>query len=605
MGNESSRTAWTDYATSLFRYAKKKLLASLLLMVALGLAEGVGLLLLIPLLALIGVGTGDARTGGLTDMVGRTLSAAGLPLNFYSILAVYVLLIALHAFAGRSEQVLNARIMFGYTRYLREEIYRNLSGMDWLSFTRMRTADITHVLTEDVQRVSITTHQALRFAAMSILTVIYGGVALVVSLPVSLLALGCGALLLFILRVYNSRAQKTGEQFLRDMNRMLGAITEHLEGMKLVKSYGVEDAHVAEFGKRVRGIERNAVDFSRSLAQTAFWHKVLGATALALCFVVASEAVHVPLNRLLVIAFLFARLLPRLQQLQQAYQYMINGLPSFESAMQLRRHCEAARESLPDRDSPPLLLERGVSLRGVSFCYDKDAGGRALNRVSLEIPVRQIVAVVGLSGGGKSTLADLLMGLLQPDEGTVLLDDQPLEGPLVHGWRKAVGYVPQETFLFHDTVRANLLWALPEATDQDLWHALKTADADTFVRDMPRGLDTVVGDRGVRLSGGQRQRIALARVLLRKPALLILDEATSALDIETERRIQHAILNLSREMAVLLIAHRFSTIRIAHNIFVIDRGEVVENGTWSELTGSDNSRFKAMVRAREDVPPLV
>ena len=203
---------------------------------------------------------------------------------------------------------------------------------------------------------------------------------------------------------------------------------------------------------------------------------------------------------------------------------------------------------------------------------------------------------MGPSGAGKSTLADVLMGLFTPDSGVMRVDGEPLTGESLPAWRLNIGYVPQDTFLFHDTVRANLCWVRPAATEDDVWNALETAAADEFVRRLPTGLDTEIGDRGIRLSGGERQRLALARALIVTPGLLILDEATSHLDTENEYRIQTAIEGLHGRLTVVVIAHRLSTVRNADQIVVMERGSVVETGSWDVL----NDR---MGRFSELVPP--
>ncbi|MHC1727795.1 MAG: ABC transporter ATP-binding protein [Syntrophobacteraceae bacterium] len=203
--------------------------------------------------------------------------------------------------------------------------------------------------------------------------------------------------------------------------------------------------------------------------------------------------------------------------------------------------------------------------------------------------------MVGQSGSGKTTVADLIMGLSEPSEGTIFIDEKPLAGDLVYNWRSSIGYVPQETFLFHDTIRRNLSLVRPEATEEELWEALRLAAADTFVSALPEGLDTVVGDRGIRLSGGERQRIALARALLRKPTVLILDEATSSLDMENEQRVLEAIEGLHGELTMVVIAHRLSTIRKADNIVVMEKGRIVETGTWASLSKKGGSRFWAQM----------
>jgi ATP-binding cassette subfamily C protein len=250
----------------------------------------------------------------------------------------------------------------------------------------------------------------------------------------------------------------------------------------------------------------------------------------------------------------------------------------------------------------PLKLEQGIEFRQVSFRYYKERNEYALHQVDLTIPARRMMAIVGPSGAGKSTLADLLMGLLAPDQGQILIDGEPLEGQRLHAWRRSVGYVPQEAFLFHDTIRANLLWAQPTASEEDLMWALHLAAAEDFMTHLPHGLDTVVGDRGVRLSGGERQRLALARALLRKPALLLLDEATNNLDVENERYILKAVERLQSELTVVIIGHRLSALRPAELVLVLNQGQVVALGTWDDLAGKPEGLLRSMLQAEEGWP---
>ena len=247
----------------------------------------------------------------------------------------------------------------------------------------------------------------------------------------------------------------------------------------------------------------------------------------------------------------------------------------------------------PDRS---FELDQGIELHRVSFRYDQTGPDAAVHQVDLVFPARQLTAITGPSGAGKSTLADLIMGLLAPASGRILIDGAPLDGPGLHDWRRAVGYVPQETFLFHDTIRANLHWAQPHAGEAELWRVLQMAAAAEFVAQLPRGLDTVVGDRGVRLSGGERQRLALARALLRRPALLLLDEATSNLDLDNEALIQQAVQRLHHDLTMVVIAHRLATIRLAHRIVVLDQGRVAAVGTWDQLAKRPGL-FRSLVQA--------
>ncbi len=215
-------------------------------------------------------------------------------------------------------------------------------------------------------------------------------------------------------------------------------------------------------------------------------------------------------------------------------------------------------------------------MSNVSIRYNKTRHAWALRGVDLMIPARTMTAIMGPSGAGKSTMADLILGLLSPDQGTVKIDGKPLSGDFLHRWRRSVGYVLQDTFLFNDTIRANLLWALPNAEEKDLWRVLRLSAAEEFVSSVPEGIDAMVGDRGGWLSGGERQRIALARALLREPSLLLLDEATSSLDTESEEYINEAIDRLHGKLTIVVIAHRSATIQRADRIVVLDKGQIVE-----------------------------
>jgi ATP-binding cassette subfamily C protein len=278
---------------------------------------------------------------------------------------------------------------------------------------------------------------------------------------------------------------------------------------------------------------------------------------------------------------LFARIVPRLTTFQQRLEYYAGMLPSVQRMDALEKQCR--RSEKPTRAvTAPQPFHRQIAFEGVSFQYAQDAP-KILENFNLTITAGTTVGLVGSSGAGKTTAADLLLGLLTPETGRIVIDGQALSRDWMANWRETVAYVPQETFLFHDTLRANLRWAVPEASDEAIEEALRLAAAD-FAFDLPSGLATVVGDRGVRLSGGERQRIALARALLRKPSVLILDEATSALDADNESRIYEAIHRLHGSLTIIIITHRVSSLTVADRIHVLHHGQVVESGSWPQLT---------------------
>jgi ATP-binding cassette subfamily C protein len=266
--------------------------------------------------------------------------------------------------------------------------------------------------------------------------------------------------------------------------------------------------------------------------------------------------------------------------------------------VEMLARCEAAAEAQPET-SETVELGDGIQFEGVSFSYGGEGSVAAVRELDLTLEAGKTTAIAGPSGAGKSTIADLVMGLILPHQGRVVVDGKPLSAELLKSWRDQIGYVAQDTFLFNDTVRANLLWARPEASEEEIWQTLKLAAAEGFVSELPDGLETILGDRGVRLSGGERQRLALARALLREPSLLILDEATSALDSENERRIQKAIESLHGGMTIVVITHRLSTVRGADVIHMLEGGRLVESGDWQTLLARESGRFAALARAQE------
>ena len=365
--------------------------------------------------------------------------------------------------------------------------------------------------------------------------------------------------------------------------------------LKIARSYGVEERHVAAFAMVTSSVAVAHVRTGRTDADVKFWFEVGSVTILGVIVYVAISFVALPAAELVLLMFLFARIVPQLSNLHQSFQALCNLMPAILSVRDLAAQCSAAAGPLVT-NGEAVQMRQAVSFEGISFGYP---GVTVVQQLDLTIRAGETTALVGRSGAGKSTVADLLMGLLTPEHGRLVVDGVRLTPDRMQAWRTQIGYVAQETFLFHDTVRANLLWAEPSATERDIWEALRLAAADQFVSRLPHVLDTVLGDRGVLVSAGERQRLALARALLRKPVLLILDEATSSLDSENEQRIQRAINELRGRMTMLIIAHRLSTIRDADVIHLLDEGRIAESGSWDALVMREHGRFQELYRAQE------
>ncbi|GAB6039771.1 ABC transporter ATP-binding protein [Endothiovibrio diazotrophicus] len=561
-------------------------------MLGVGLLEGVGLMLLLPLLALVGLeGRPDHP---MAEGVRRLFDTLGLPLTLPGLLALFVGLVGAKLLLAHWRDLRSARLRLGFTDHLRSRLYRHIAFSEWSFFSLTRTSDFTHALTSEVQRIGQGTYHVLQFATGAALAAAYLLAAVGVSTAFTGVALLFGVLLMLPLRRIQRRTVELGSGLSRTQRQLFAASSELLGGMKAAKAHGAEARHVEQFVRHAEGQRRAQLAFQRLHGLARVVYQWGAAAVLAMMVWWAVEGVRLPATELLVLIAIFSRLAPMLSGLQQNYQQILHMLPAYAAFRAMETACAEAAEP-PDETVEPPPFRRGLRLEGVAFRYRKERAQPVLAGIDLYIPVRATVALVGPSGGGKSTLADLIAGLLVADAGCISVDGVPLKGGLRRAWRRRVAYVPQETFLLHDTVRANLLWAAPEVDEAALARALRLAAAEGFVAALPEGIDTVVGERGVRLSGGERQRIALARALLQEPELLILDEATSALDRENERLIQEALDALHGNLTLLVIAHRLSTVRHADRIVVLEEGRVVEVGGWQELAEKSGGRLRRMV----------
>lgn len=559
-----------------------QLAASAAIAIALALAEGTGLVLLVPLLGSIGLAVDQGPTSRLAAWVERGFAAAGLHPTLVVVLLVFLAVSAAHAVLYRAHLLLNPSLEQQFSTALRTRLYAAIVSARWSFLVRRRVPDLVHAVTSHVDRSSSAAYQLLTLLTGLAVTGVYVVIALRLSFTLTMLVALAGMAILWTLRGRTERSAQSGDRY-ADADRSLFRMTsESVAGIKIAKSLGAESRDVAIFGELARDRATAYLAVLRSFAQAKMRLDVISALVICVLLYVAVEWLALGGAGLLVLIFVFARIMPRAVALQESMQMFVTGLPSFAEVMALVDECAAQAEPADDGTTRRLSMSHDVAVENVSYAY---AGGAPVVRdVSFTIPAGVTTAIVGASGAGKSTLADLLLGLLTPDTGAIAIDGLPLATTDARAWRRSVGYVPQDVFLLHDTIRANLLWARPDASEADMWEALEWAAAAGFVRKRPEGLDAVIGDRGMRLSGGERQRLALARALLIRPDLLILDEATSALDSVNEQQILRAVRSLKHRVTTVIITHRLTAIRDVDVIHVFELGARVESGTWSELS---------------------
>jgi ATP-binding cassette subfamily C protein len=562
---------------------------------AAGIAQAIGVLLLVPLLGAVGVGA----SGGVYGWVRGIFAAVGLRPTLVTVLALYVAVTAAGAVLNAYQNVLAVRYRLEFVDGLRSRLYGAVARAQWRHLMSIRQSDVLTILTTNVNWVATGALGALSIVATALLVGAQLAAAIRISPPLSGLALASGIVLELIVWPLVRRSRRLGAELMQRNRGVVGGATGFLAALKLAKAYGREDEHVASFEDALAGARGPQIAFARANGAANVVQATLTAVLLAVTVEVAFSHLHVPIRSLLVVAFVFSRVVSQVTSSQSSVQQVAQGLPAFDEITALIASCEHAEEAprAMRREPHRIAIGDGVRLHDVHFAYPNGADRAALRGVSLELPAGSMLALAGPSGAGKTTIADLVVGLIMPSAGQVTVGGRPLTRDRVLGWRSSVALVPQDPFLFHDTIRANLLWSRREATDAGMWEALRMAAVADFVQRLPLGLDTVVGDRGMRLSGGERQRLALARALLRDPDLLILDEATSSLDTENERAIRTALARLRGQTTILVIAHRLSAASEADQIVVVDRGQVVETGSFTELSQLPMSRLHSLIAA--------
>jgi ATP-binding cassette subfamily C protein len=580
------------YFTRLWNFSGGRLAVLAAMAVLAAALEGAALLLLVPLFQSVkGVPVDQSiyipLLGTLFDSIKNRdhvlLAALGL-FALFSVAQEYV---------KRWSAVFSTGIKAGFVRELGDNLYAAFALAGWRALLLRRKSDVANALSNELKMIDMGTQIMIQLAETVPMVLIQAGICAFISPLGTLGAVTVGGLFFAVMRPVNRKLGGLGEMMNSLMKDNLADVFEHLNGIKEVKSYGAERAHIARFEEKNRGTQDNYVNFIKLFSGTSFIYNSATMLLMAAFFFLAVTVFNIGIVKLIVIFIIFMRIWPVFYGYQVSMQMLMLMFPAWESFSTALDELRAAREEPPAAaDGRKLALSRLIELKNISFAYE-EGRAPALCDISLRIPANTSLAVTGPSGSGKSTLVDILIGLLHPDAGEVFVDDTAIDAQAIACWRGMIGFVPQETFLFRGTVRDNLLWSKPSASEAELWEALDCAAAD-FVRAMPKGLDSELGDRGVRMSGGERQRIALARALLRKPALLILDEATSSVDTETERRICSALEKLRGRMTIVTIAHRLSTIKTADRIVVIENGRLVEEGTFDELASRAGGRFAGL-----------
>jgi ATP-binding cassette, subfamily C, bacterial len=552
----------------LVAYPSRSLTVIALLGVA-GLAEGISVLALLPFVEFALPGGDHASEVG--RLITRNLSVVGLTPSIGAFLLLIVVGIAVKAavtlIAMKEVGYAVGRMMTD----LRHRLIAALMNAQWSYFVGRPLGVFANSIGAETIRAGVTYQLSARLAASFIQAVVYGLVTVIVSWKVALFAVLAGIVGAVALRKVVASAHESGALQTELMRSLAVRTTDALQGIKAIKAMGAEKSASPLLDQEISELDQA----QRTQVWSAEFLRVVQEPVLAIFLAVgiygAVEIGGASLPTLMVLAVLFYRLFNRFQVMQETYQQIGVGATAYWSIYRLCEETESEGERHSTAKLPPGDIPR-IELAAVSFGY---GGKDVLHDISLRIEPGEFVAISGTSGGGKTTLLDLVSGLLSPETGRVLVDGHDLKSLDLQSWRGRIGYVPQEMLLLHDTIYRNVCLGDERISRARAEEALRAAEVWTAVEHLPEGLNTMVGERGSRFSGGQRQRISLARALARQPSVLLLDEITASLDKKTEQEVCATLRQLAGKMTIVAVSHQSAVARVADRVVRVERGRII------------------------------
>jgi subfamily B ATP-binding cassette protein MsbA len=556
--------------------------------------EGFGVGLLVPLLNLL---LGGERATPMRPLQWLESMLPGYTPAFYigAIAASIVGAIALKNLAYYTSLVFTSKLKRHVAITLRDNLFKQLQRADLDLFDRMPGGDLANVFLVETYRTTLAVDALLALIQRSSIAVFYVAALFYLSWPLTALVVALAIALGVALSFIYGRLKRVGIELTELNHRLSSAVGQSFSGIRIVRATHSQDREIDRF-HRVNRAQADAELRSAEALSLVFpiteTLAVTGAMVIVTCaYIFLVRPGYMLSSYLLAYGFILLRLLPLLNQLYQLHAhlaYLGGGINEVKAWLETPQFPERPFGAMPFAG-----LQRELRFENVGYTYPN--GRMALEGIDFAVPVGHTVAVVGPSGAGKSTLAGILLRFRVPSSGRVLVDGRECWDFTPESWHHATALVEQDAFLFHGTLRENILYGCDGAGEDALRAAVAAAHLDDVIAALPEGLDTLVGERGAMVSGGQRQRIAIARALIRNPSILILDEATSHLDAASERLVQQALQNAARGRTTIVIAHRLSTIRDADRLIVLEGGRIVEQGTWETLAAAGGT-FERLIR---------
>ncbi len=582
-----SQEAFGDY--------KWQIIALLVLGFLSSLLGGIGINALIPLFSLVSDQSGVA-TDTISRMIREIFSALGISFNIGFLLTFIIVLFIIKALLTFIFSWVQIKIVQDYAEKTRTSIFNKFLRADWSYLLKQKLGYLETVLMVDVQYASSLLNKITNLITVVAGLLIYILVAINISAEVTLWTLVIGGILFLVFKRFTYKVKVLAYQIELENKEMAHHVNESILGMKTIKDMSVID-QVAKKGKeyfvRLKKLYINIHIFKNAVLSVI---QPVGLIFICLVFWFSYKSDNFNFAALAAITYLIQQIFSYFKQLQNNFQLINEAIPFLTNL--LNHEKKSIKNEEKNNGLAKFEFNRDLQFVDVWFSYLPQK--QILAGINFLVNKGDLVGIIGPSGVGKTTLVDLVLRLFNPEQGEILLDGKNILDIDLDQWRQNTGYVSQDMFLMNDTIANNIRFYDSQITDEEVMTAAKMANIYDFISQCQDGMNTFIGERGVMLSVGQRQRIVIARVLARKPQLLILDEATSALDNESEVKIQEVIKNLKGKITVLVIAHRLSTVADSDKLIVLDKGRVAEQGVPQELLADKDSYFFKVYNLRNN-----
>ncbi|WP_114576279.1 ABC transporter ATP-binding protein [Saliphagus sp. LR7] len=546
--------------------------------------EGIGLSFILPIIELVQSSGSVANTGGLAGAFASAYQVVGVPLTLGTAVVGVAFVMTARYVSSFLVDWFRAALQTYYIRDLQTEAFGSALSARVSYYDEEGSDDILNAIITQTFYAGRVISRVVKLLEQSFLALVYGLIALIISPVLMLITAVVLGGVTYLLRSVIEPGYEIGDEVADANERRQETAQAGTQGIRDIRIFGVADELFSDFRDAVQQYTTSQITLRRNEAALQNAYQLTVAVSVFVLIYLSLTLVNLELGALGLFLFAMFRLGPRLSNVNRLFYKVENDLPHLVRTQQFIDELSQYEEPDDGARSTPESVE-SVAFEDVRFSYDGDE--EVLRGIDFKANEGEFIAFVGQSGAGKSTIVSLLSRLYEPTDGEIRANGISIDEMDIREWREHIAVVRQDPYIFNDTLRYNLTIADREASQGEIERVCEIARVDEFIKDLPNGYDTFLGDDGVRLSGGQQQRVALARALLEDADLLLLDEATSDLDSNLEKEVQRAIETMDREYIIVTIAHRLSTVKNADRIYTVDNGEISEVGDHDELVKND------------------